>query len=55
MTHVLQVLAAVMLTSAAADGLNIFDKVGRGIVKEVAAVKQPIDESLTFIGTSACM
>lgn len=54
MTHVLQVLAAVMVTSAATNGLNIFDKVGRGITKEVAAIKQPIDESITFIGTTAC-
>ncbi|XP_004926042.1 pancreatic lipase-related protein 2 [Bombyx mori] len=54
MPSVLQILATLVFAGATGQNLNVADKIGRGLGKELAAVKQPIDETLTFIGSSQC-
>lgn len=33
---------------------NIVEFIGQGIQKEIQTVKQPIDETLVFVGSSQC-
>ncbi|OWR41693.1 putative lipase [Danaus plexippus plexippus] len=47
---------AMFMTAAQSlqNGTNVVDFLGRALQKEVQAVKQPIDESIAFIGSSQC-
>ncbi|CAK1543673.1 unnamed protein product [Leptosia nina] len=51
---VLSLIVAVFSLSSAQQGDNVVDLIGKGIGKEVSAVKQPFEETLVFVGSAQC-
>lgn len=49
-TWLVLVITAVVSQSPKA----LFDAVGQGITKEIVAVKQPVDETIAYVGSSQC-
>ncbi|KAJ0171264.1 hypothetical protein K1T71_012814 [Dendrolimus kikuchii] len=54
-SYVVALVSALMVTSSGhPQGINIFESVGRGITKEVVAVKAPVEEVVVTVGSSQC-